>query len=402
MPDPNSMGELMDLNTVTDSLYDTILTQRGLTGMAEILATAMPGAAVALQLYDSGSGQCHSVGEMGFEPACRETYLEHYAPLNPWAKAFSRMPCNKVIRAENYVARDDLLAGEYYNDWLKPQGDLSMAVGLVLNRWHENRLILSVRTGDDNETALGGYSETLTHLAPHLHRISQIEETLLASREAEAFVKAGFEAMHGCSVLVDNKGQVLAASQSADALLAEGRSFKIEICRGKGLPSVEVQGSFRSLLAELGRVDETIGPTIMRDKLGNANAALVVFPVKPNRQDGEPRPFSELLSASVPAKLVIMIEPDQLALPSFDLLKAYFDLSTAETQLALALSEGTTLADYARLKDLSRNTMRNHLANVFTKTGVNRQVDLVRMVSALGEVQPNASERRTRWTGSPG
>lgn len=57
-------------------------------------------------------------------------------------------------------------------------------------------------------------------------------------------------------------------------------------------------------------------------------------------------------------------------------------LTEAEAKLAYFLVEGGTLAGYALITNLSRNTVRSYLKSIFSKTGATRQAELVRM---LGE-----------------
>ncbi|WP_350332890.1 helix-turn-helix transcriptional regulator [Coralliovum pocilloporae] len=382
----------MDLNQTVDSLYETIVEQNGLQGVTGILARAMPGSAVAMQLYDARTNQCHGVAETGFDPGSREAYFEHYAPLNPWARVFVQGKPDQVLRAEETVAREDLLSGEYYNDWLRPQGDLSLALGLVLNRWDTQRLILTTRLGEGQDDVLASCSQTLHQLMPHLNRVSQIEALLSESRDARAFMKAGFQSMRGCAVLVNGSGRVIAASMAAEELFERRTLFRINMNNNLAGASLSIDGTFRSLLGDLAQLDDITGPIVVRDENRNAAAALITIPVHPDYDGVKGALLRGATDRHQPAKLVVVIEPDQLALPSLDLLKAFFDLSTCEAQLALAVSEGVTLSDYARKKDLSRNTVRNHLANIFTKTGVNRQVDLVRMLGALGEAQSSQDQ----------
>lgn len=56
-------------------------------------------------------------------------------------------------------------------------------------------------------------------------------------------------------------------------------------------------------------------------------------------------------------------------------------LTEAEAKLAYFLVEGGTLASYALITSLSRNTVRSYLKSIFSKTGATRQAELVRMLS---------------------
>jgi DNA-binding CsgD family transcriptional regulator len=55
-------------------------------------------------------------------------------------------------------------------------------------------------------------------------------------------------------------------------------------------------------------------------------------------------------------------------------------LSQAEARLLEALVGGTRLGDYAARTGVSLSTVRTQLAQVFLKTGENRQSDLIRRV----------------------
>lgn len=66
-----------------------------------------------------------------------------------------------------------------------------------------------------------------------------------------------------------------------------------------------------------------------------------------------------------------------------DVLASLFSLTPAESRLLTCLLQGLSPNQYAALKNLSQNTVRNQLKSIFEKTEVRRQSDLVGMVSAV-------------------
>ena len=64
-------------------------------------------------------------------------------------------------------------------------------------------------------------------------------------------------------------------------------------------------------------------------------------------------------------------------------LKHDFLLSAAEVRLAIALFKGATLKQVAERSGTSLNTSRVQLARVFSKTGVHRQAELIRLMYEL-------------------
>jgi len=56
-----------------------------------------------------------------------------------------------------------------------------------------------------------------------------------------------------------------------------------------------------------------------------------------------------------------------------------FQLTPAETALAIQLANGLSLEEAAEALNIRRNTARAHLRSIFSKTGVRRQTELVRI-----------------------
>lgn len=62
------------------------------------------------------------------------------------------------------------------------------------------------------------------------------------------------------------------------------------------------------------------------------------------------------------------------------MMRQIFDLTPAEAAVAGRLTEGLSLEDTALALEISHNTARAHLRSIFSKSGINRQTELVRLV----------------------
>lgn len=67
-------------------------------------------------------------------------------------------------------------------------------------------------------------------------------------------------------------------------------------------------------------------------------------------------------------------------------MQASFRLTTAETAICQRLGAGLQLKEIASQLGISTNTARNHLQSVFDKTGINRQSDLILMMTQLSVI----------------
>ncbi len=65
---------------------------------------------------------------------------------------------------------------------------------------------------------------------------------------------------------------------------------------------------------------------------------------------------------------------------AIDLFVSSYELTSPEAQLAQYLVLGYTLEDIAQLRTVSRNTIKTQLQSLFSKTGTNRQSELVSLL----------------------
>jgi DNA-binding CsgD family transcriptional regulator len=65
-------------------------------------------------------------------------------------------------------------------------------------------------------------------------------------------------------------------------------------------------------------------------------------------------------------------------------LNSFFHLTPAELRVALSLEKGLSAKDIAGLNQVSVTTVRSQIQSVFSKTGVNRQSELVALLAKLG------------------
>ena len=85
--------------------------------------------------------------------------------------------------------------------------------------------------------------------------------------------------------------------------------------------------------------------------------------------------------------MVLIVNPDWQT-PSEHSVSAFFGLSPAESRLAAALMQGRKLAGIARDSGVEVTTLRTQLSSILRKVGVERQVDLMRVLSSIGSTGP--------------
>lgn len=103
-----------------------------------------------------------------------------------------------------------------------------------------------------------------------------------------------------------------------------------------------------------------------------------------------------LLAVAGDAELALFIAQDDGGQRLESAVQASFGLTAAEVDVTMKLASGLTLKEAAQDLEISVNTARNHLQSVFDKSGINRQSDLVLVVTQLSVILAGTEENPTR------
>jgi DNA-binding CsgD family transcriptional regulator len=206
---------------------------------------------------------------------------------------------------------------------------------------------------------------------PHLERAVRIHSRLHV-------LQSGIQAVDSLSigvVCVTATGKVVFANEYARAVLARGDGLSLD--RYGLLISSSKSEPLRVLIAKAaeasaGRGLHAGGPLTIERGSGAKAYQLTVMPTH----------SAELtLSASAPAVIIFIRDPQRHERPSEDLLRAY-GLTPAESRVALLLSDGLSPRQIAEMIGVSENTVRSQIKSIFFKTGVKRQGELFRLLLA--------------------
>lgn len=171
------------------------------------------------------------------------------------------------------------------------------------------------------------------------------------------------------TVFLNARGQMVSATGMAKSILGTGDGLRMRngtVTATCAMSDRSLQAAIRAALAspcdgesELLRVYQTEADRAL---------GIVVQPITPTARNG-----------GIACALVIR-DSDRPAAPGLDLLRGLFDLTPAEAGLTRILAMGHTLDEAAADLSISRNTARAHLRAIFSKCGINRQTELVRLV----------------------
>lgn len=368
-----------------DTIYQCALGLADWDRVCQEVHAAHPDIGIALHLHDGRNERNIGVVQDGFDPAAVASYVAHYAQVNPWLPGIERMSVGLLHHTEDICPRDELLRSEFFCDWLKPQGEFAAGSGLVLARDFERHAFVGLNYTHKTDRPRDEADDLLHAIGPHLQRAFGLWQRAAIDRERLGVFEGSIGSLGLPILLVDGQRRLRFANDRAEAILR----------RLDGL----VVGANRELRTQNRAADHNLGAAIaavLSDS--RARAPLVIVPKVDwvNEENGHyviapcPVPHeSEDLGFGTfsffDGSLVMLVVHDTAAALTLDphTLSDTFDLTRTEAELAVAMLEGHTLADYSKRKEVSRYTARNQLSSVMRKTGTHRQADLVGLLTRI-------------------
>jgi DNA-binding CsgD family transcriptional regulator len=176
------------------------------------------------------------------------------------------------------------------------------------------------------------------------------------------------EQLAGAAFLLGMGMALLSCSPAAERLLRDARHLRVRGGR-LGAPCPHADAALERAVAAATDTRGGEGPvTVTLRSPRGGDAPLVLEACRlPRAADGV---------FALAQVLIVARRPPPLA-PRAEAIAALFDLSAAETQVALLLAAGTDPAGIARRRGVAIGTVRAQLKSLFAKTATHRQAELV-------------------------
>jgi DNA-binding CsgD family transcriptional regulator len=296
--------------------------------------------------------------------------IEKWA-ASPWFHDNPRGARLVPMREPRFLTDYDALTPEeveqhpYYTDFLRPNG-LGWCVGTAIHSNVGDALVFSVEKAYAKGPVTPEVAQQLDVYRPHLARAALLSARIGLERArvtAESFALIGLPA-----VVLTPSGRVLAANERLTAL-----EPRIGIGGGDQIRFMNplAQAMFMGAIQSAGQIGGA-GKSI--PVAGDGVYSPMVAHLLPLRGSGR-----DIFSGA--ASVLFITEISRQEAPHAEILQTLYDLTPAEARVARLLVDGGTVETVSVLIGISRNTVRMHLKGIFSKTGVNRQSELVRLLA---------------------
>lgn len=379
---------LENLESVKVQLYQSVLGADGWGLAATKLRDVIRADQVALALIEHrASNHIQLYGD------CDDKYKQIYLDMqgdDPFAPALRSSRQGEIVLDHTLA---DFERTPFFEAWMRPQHQHSAGVHNIVSRDGVSAYFMFCRGG-----AATKYTAMETRLLAALNE-TMAQVMGLHARYARGQLEQTGDVLNAQGVgwmAVDPGGRLVWTNDAADAML--DRPGPAVTVRHGALSFGQPNQTRKFMLAlqEACSSDPALrrGSDMMVAHADSGHAiALSIVPAN--------NLFVQGLPALYGAYIGLQDLSHRLAAGFEDRIRAMFDLTPKEAQLAAALATGQTVADTAAVRGISMATARTQLVQLFRKTGTNQQSQLVSLLLSVLPI-PYVTNGPKRGCNEPG
>lgn len=297
-----------------------------------------------------------------------------YSSRNPWLRHDGMYQSGNVFLGDEVVTPPELLATEFYQEFLRPQDCFHRLCG-VITRTGSKTTFLAVHRPRASSRFTERDEHHMQELLPHLQASLRLQLELLQHRYRDQMLLDLIHRLPMAILLVGPDGQMAFANRHAEAILAKGDGLisvgqrlvaahrmehdelrRLIACTASLRPDATVStGGDLTISRPSGRRSLTVGIIPLGHALGNSLAATGGLAAVIVRD-------SEAETPSGPQRFAAM-----------------HHLTPAEERLFALIVSGASLREARTRLGITKNTARSHMKRIYLKTETHRQADLVRL-----------------------
>lgn len=324
------------------------------------------------------------------DPGLTVSVASDHGPLNPTSLStlgspFTDAPLGKLVTDADVGPTVDWRASAHYREWCEPHGVYHVMAANLGTR-AGSAYGLRITRPESAPAFSPDEVETARRLLPHLRQALDAHLSMNHDRKLSHLYGSAMAQLMVGAIILDDHGKVIECNAAASAILDMQDGLRIvgdQLRAAYPNDNRRLQQLVDNAMARSDNPDTALVEAMSIGRpSGQLSWGLVVQPVSRDEwTEGKHRP----------CVAVFVRDAEGKAHPPVRLAQQLFQLTPAETALAIELANGLSLEEAAEKLSIRRNTARAHLRAIFSKTGVRRQTELVRLflnsVAWLGAVR---------------
>jgi len=366
---PHSGSMSLDfLSHILGAIYDAALDEAGWVKCLEAVRTELAANYASLIVRTETTNDIGLIVSAGNDQP-------NLDPGNPYIalSPFTGMKPDQLVTVSDVLSEQEWRASTYYRDYCAPQGVFHVLAADIATR---NGGVYGFRvTRPESAPAFSKADLDFCRLLiPHIKRALNLHLSINQDRKVSTLYSHAMAQLMVGVVVLDQNGEVIDCNPAATAIL--------EMNDGLRVVSKQLEASYAN--------DNRKLQALVRDALTHPHAAKVSLTEAMSVSRPTGRLSWGLIVQSIssdqwtegkqrPSVAVFVRDTEGKVHPPVRLAQQLFQLTPAETALAIQLANGLSLEEAAEVLNIRRNTARAHLRSIFSKTGVRRQTELVRI-----------------------
>ncbi len=305
-------------------------------------------------------------------------YLRDYYAVDVRLPRMRQLSEGRIVHATDLFSEQELQTSPVYNEGMaKARCQNSLYVRLTGSDHSQIFWMIADPVGASDWSP--DQVNLITRLLPHLRQFVRVRHALAGAGALGTSPGKLLGNRRAGIIQLDWHGRIAEANDRARDLLRRGDRLSYRngaLCTPLLAENTKLQKLLGRALPRYG--DRGVSGSMVITRLDRARPAVLhAIPV----EDAEMSFRSPRVAA-----LLLIIEPKRPLRLEPDLVAAAFGLTPAESVVAALLAEGRTIRDIVRATGRAESTVRWHKKNVFSKAGVSRQADLVRLVLSVADI----------------
>jgi DNA-binding CsgD family transcriptional regulator len=328
---------------------------------------------VGCVMVNKFTGQVSSATWWGIFTGSPANYRSHYSKIDPsraiWDEAAK---CGRLLRVCESLPQSVLRHDEWYNEWLL-RGGICDILGTTLYESRSRKMSVGLYHAIGDVGPFPRSEIQLHALMPFLGNAARLHVGLIDAGYRSALGRGGIGQLAAGAISTDKDGRIVDTNQAGEHILLAGDGLTMrngQISARRSFEAAKLARLIATAAAAGGSVPSAGCMLISRDG-GRPPYVVRVAPIS-----------AGLAGFGLPLAMILVSVPDEKLISELELTELY-GLSPAESRLAVALARGKRMTELAGEFGVQITTLRTQLSSILRKCEVERQSDLVRLISSI-------------------
>ncbi len=373
-----ALSEELQLSRLVGELYDAALDPALWTVALQGVRDFVGGASAGVVAKDASANRgfvCFDDGSIA--PDYTASYFDRYVALDPCTTGHVFSTVETPVSTTDLMPYDEFLETRFYQEWAGPQGFVDY-MGAAIDKTSTSAVVFNVMRRQDDGMFDEAARRRMRLVAPHVRRAVVIGEAMDLKTAEAASLADVFDGLNAGIFLTDARGRIVHANTAGHAILAKADGLYASGGRLVA-QSTETRQALGAALAAAEKGDGAARGSAtgvsFATREGERYAAHVLPLTSGNRREA---------ASAYGAVAALFVNKASISLPSQpECIARHYQLTPTELRVLLAIVEVGGVPEVAEALGVAETTVKTHLGNLYGKTGVSRQADLVKLVAGF-------------------